>query len=728
MGVRSTTIPQQASSSTPPAAVPPAPAAALKGRPIAPRPTNFPTFEMNAGQFDPEVKFLVRAKDHNCFLTSTGATIVLSGPTQSPTSDALLLEQSRLLERRVPGPVVEMKIAGLTRHASVEGIGETPSKSNYFIGRDPKRWRTNVSSFEKVQYRDVYKGVDLVFRHNEHKKLEFDFIVAPYADWRQIGLQFNGTSGMRISSTGDLVLDTPGGELIYHRPIAYQESANKRSEIPAKFVRLDNEIRFDIGTHDPSLPLIIDPVIVYSTYLGGSGSDRVLDIELDATGATYVVGMSDSPDFPGSNAEALPLFNAFISKITPAGTLAFTTYIGSNGVDAATAVTFDPHHNIYVAGFVFPVGSDPGFPTMVPYQATIGSTNGHDMFILKLGRNGDELIYSTYLGGVSGEIATDIAVDSEYRAVISGYTKSGDFPVRNALQSENGTPGHFQNGSMQYGYDGIVAKLSASGSALEFATYIGGLSEERAKSLALGSDGTIYVTGTTESRDFPTRNPLEASKGGFSDSFVTRLAADGSSMIFSTYLSGSTTPGTSTDARAIAVDANGSAYIAGYTDASDFVLQQPYQPVLAGARDAFVVKLSASGQSRSYATFIGGESVDEAYDIAVDGGGSAYITGGTYSQQFPEHRPLYDSANGDYSAFVSVLRPGGDTLQFSSLLGGNASDTGYAIAARSGMGIFLAGVTASTDFPIVNALQQNFAGGAGDGFVTKLAEPSVFLR
>jgi uncharacterized repeat protein (TIGR01451 family) len=599
-----------------------------------------------------------------------------------------------------------MQMAGANEHPRIEGEDLLSGKSNYFIGNDPSKWRTNVPQFAKVRIADIYRGIDEVYYGNQ-QQLEYDLVIRPGADPRQIRLVFQGAERIEIYPSGDLALYVNGGVLRHLRPAVYQQDSNGlRHPVAARYRQRDaNEFGVDLGAYNAARPLIIDPVLVYSTYLGGSSADSAQAIAVDASGNAYVAGDTVSTTFPTMKplqAANCGSSDAFVAKMKASGSaLVYSTYLGGGSDDNAYAIAVDASGNAFVAGYTVSTN----FPTMNPLQAA--KSGPYDAFVAKLNAAGSALVYSTYLGGSSFDLAYAIALDTSGNAYVAGYTASKNFPTMNPLQAAN------------FGADDVfVAKLNAAGSALVYSTYLGGSSSDVANGIAVDASGNAYVAGYTDSTDFLTKNPLQAAEGGFIDAFVAKLNAAGSALVYSTYLGGSRDD----LAHAIAVNASGDAYVVGYTDSTNFPTTNALQAANGGAPDAFVAKLNAAGSVLVYSTYLGGSSDDGASEIAVDASENAYIAGVTGSTNFPTMNPIQAANGGGSDAFVAKLNAAGSALVYSTYLGGNGNDYANAIAVNASGNAYVAGYTASTNFPTMNALQTANGGGSSDAFVAMISE------
>ena len=681
------------------------------------------TFEENRGQIDPQVKFLSRSAGYTLFLTADEAVLSVTENKPSDkrprTNRGNDVQEPPVVDRRLPRseseqqartPHLVMKLVGSNRHATVSGVDELPGKSNFFIGNDPKKWRSNVPTYAKVKYEEVYSGIDLVYYGNQ-QQLEFDFVVAPGADPRRIRFDIRGTKRIRRDENGDLVLKMEMGEdeIRWHKPIAYQEKNGTRQLVATHYAVKDkNRVAFEMAGYDVHRPLYIDPLI-YSTYLGGNGEDRGTGIAVDSAGNAYVTGATSSSNFPTVN-PLQPAFegvgyDAFVAKINPMGSgLVYSTYFGGSGLDVAQGIAVDSAGNVYVTG----ITQSTDFPTMNPLQASYGGGD-QDAFVAKINAAGSALVYSTYLGGDGNDLGYGIAVDSAGNAYVTGATSSTNFPTMNPLQPA------FGGGND----DAFVTKINESGSALVYSTYLGGSGSDVAQGVAVDSSGNAYITGGTSSTGFPTANPVQpAYGGGEDDAFVTKINPTGSALVYSTYLGGSGTD----ESQGVAVDGPGNAYVTGATSSNNFPTTNPLQPAFAGEDDAFVTKIDPTGSALIYSTYLGGSGTDESQGVAVDSSGNAYVTGSTNSANFPTVNPLQSAIGGSgQNAFVTKLNPTGSSLSYSTYFGGsgNAGDGGTGIAVDSAGNAYVTGSTSSINFPRMNPLQPAFGGGDGDAFVAK---------
>jgi len=715
------------------------------------------SFEANQGQTDARVKFLAHGQGYTLFLTRGGEALLtlrkpaLKRDSLHPAANKPAAEPES--ETVTPSAVIRMSLAGANRTPQLEGANELSGKANYIIGNDPKKWRTNVPLFTKVNYRDVYPGVDLVYYGNQ-KQLEHDFVVAPGADPHVITLNFAGPEKLSLDAQGGLALAVQKGEVRLEKPRIYQEVDGARIEISGNYIlKSAHEAGFQIADYDRSRPLIIDPVLAYSTYLGGSGGNNGGDsanaIAVDSDGNAYVTGSAGSIDFPttpGAFQTAGPTpcptgagcssVDAFVTKLNAAGSaLVYSTYLGGSHRNYSNAIAVDSAGNAYVTGKTcstdFPTTPDAFQP--LSHVTLEGYGNA---FVTKLNVSGSGLVYSTYLGGSGGyagnqgwacgygDTGYGIAVDSKGDAYVAGYVESANFPT---------TPGAFQPAlhgpfsCCSHHSNAFITHLNPTGSALVYSTYLGGSNQDWVYGIAVGPGGDAFVAGITGSSDFPTTpGALQSVAPSGWNGFVTRLNPVGSRLIYSTYLGGSGVD----QAQAIAIDSNRNAYVTGYTTSIDFpTTPTAFQPNLRSpSGNAFVAKLDSRGSGLVYSTYLGGSGANFTYDIgfgiAVDAGASAYITGYTSSADFPTTPGALQSVAQDQNnGFVTKLNDTGSALVYSTYLGGTGYDYATAIAVDSAANAYVTGITNSLDFPTTpGAFQATYPGtqGSGDGFVTKL--------
>ena len=690
-------------------------------------------FEANRGQAGAGVDFLARGSGYSIFLTGEEAVMSLGGGD---------------------GAVVRMRLEGANPAAEPRSLGEQAGESNYLSGR-PEQWIRSVPSYGSVGYRDVWPGVDVVYR-SAAAGLEYDFVVAPNADPGRISLAFtDDVKGVKVGGDGALVIETPAGPVRHERPVVFQEESGKRTPVEARYlVAQDGRVSFGLGRYDPTRPLVIDPVVVYSTFLGGPVGEAVNGIAVDAAGNAYVAGVTSSPDFPTLNpfqaTKAGGLGNdAFVTKFNPAGNgLVYSTFLGGALADVANAIAIDGAGNAYVTGNT----ASTDFPTLGPVQATKGAGTTTDAFVAKLNPAGSALVYSTYLGGALADNATGIAVDATGRASVAGTTSSANFPTVNAFQAAvGGGTCPATNAPTTPCTDAFVAQLNPSGSALTHSTYLGGNKNDSATGIALDPGGNAYVTGSTNSPNFPTAAAFRASIAGgtcpttpeptapCSDAFVTKLPPAGAAISYSTYLGGTLAD----SAAGIAVDSAGAAYVTGSTRSVNFPTSgfkpgpggplppRAFQPTKGAGpeADAFVTKLDPSASFLNYSTYLGGMEEDAGSAIAVDATGSAHVSGTTTSELFPLEKPVARNG-GNQEAYIARLLPSGAGLLYSTHYGGIGTEDPRSLAVDAAQSTYIGGLTTFARdpeyFPTVNPFQATFGGGfvpgtpnSGDGFVAK---------
>jgi uncharacterized repeat protein (TIGR01451 family) len=681
-------------------------------------------FVTNRGQTDKDVEFLSRGNGYNLFLTRTEMVLVLKP-----------MKVNFKQTERDRETVVRMRLLGANSKTQVVGLDQLQGKSNYLIGNNPDKWLTNVPQYAKVHYQNLYPGIDLVFYGNQGQ-LEYDFIVAPGADPRRIALAFEGVKGVEIEDHGNLILQTESGEIHQRKPSIYQEIHGVRQSIDGRYkLKGRNQVGVEVAAYDVNQSLVIDPVLSYSTYLGGSGKDTTGGIVVDAQGSAYVIGRTTSPDFPTTDGAFQTTYggdfdlfdfddsDAFVAKFNPEGTmLVYSTYLGGNDFDVGHEIAIDSFGNVYVTGKT----NSPDFPTTDgAFQTTYGGN--YDAFVAKLNPEGSALVYSTYLGGAGEEegfdedlaIGFNIAVDNEGSAYVIGQTKSIDFPIENAFQP-----------ALRGSSDIFVTKLSAAGAALVYSTYLGGSGDEGfpgvlterglITGIAVDAEGSAYVTQNTNSPDFPTVNPIQTTLGGDFDSFVTKLNPEGSALLYSTYLGGEGFEAS----LGIAVDNEGSAYVIGMTGSADFpTTDGAFQVAFGGDFDSFVTKLNPEGSVLVYSTYLGGSDMDNGTSIVMDTDRNAVVIGDTLSSDFPVVNAFQVHYAGNKDVFITKLNAEGTNLIYSSYLGGVGYDSTQGDVALDTFGnAYVTGYTDSIDFPVTDTAFQIALNDRYDVYVAKIVE------
>jgi hypothetical protein len=664
-------------------------------------------FEPNRGQSDDAVRFIARGGDYTVFLT---ATEVVFSP-RSPNAQA-----------------VRMTLVGANRSPATIAANALPGKVNYVPGSGPQARLTDIPTYGKVRYAGVYPGVDLVFYDNQGT-LEYDFVVAPGADPDVIALAFDGVRAIAIDDRdGALVLHTQDGQLRHSAPLVYQEDARERTRVAGKWVFTGaHEVGVRMSPYDRARPLVIDPLISYSSYLGGRGDDLGWDVALDAGGNVYVTGATTSPTFPGATPRGTTSSAAFVTKLNAAGQLLYSTFLLDTDERGATGIAVDSAGNAYVTG----------------QTSLYRATGSNDVFVAKLDAFGRTLRPAGYFvtfGGSRIDTGQRIAVDGSGNAFVAGVTASGNFPI---------TSGAFRRVPAG-GRDAFVTKINAAGTSIAYSTLLGGSGDDSANDIALDALGNAYVAGSTESIDFPvtaaawqrSHRGCDAYGNCAKTAFVTKVNAWGSGLVYSTYLGGSGVA-QETYAEGIAVDGAGQAYVTGATSADNFPTTAGVVQPNAGyplcfyrqCTDAFVTKLNASGSGLVYSTYLMGETLDAGNGIAVDTAGNAYVAGSTASRFFPIVDAFQPIGGSHENGFVTKLNANATRIVWSSYLGGVGTAQNFAGAsvataiAVDALGrAHVTGETYATNFPTSTGAAQRFFGGCtstlyacSDGFVTRIA-------
>jgi hypothetical protein len=757
------------------------------------------SFEVNRGQAGKQVKFFSRGSGYGLYLTAQEAVLALRRPAVSGSGAPLSrLEASGVepngMRTMLPSSidpaggetapaqssfkteVIRMQLAGANPLAEPVGIDPLPGTANYFIGNDSSQWHSNVPTYSKVRYPSVYPGIDLVY-YGSQRQLEYDFVIAPGASPRPIRLRFAGSSGLSVDADGNLSVHVRDGSLELLKPEVYQLVNGNRQPVSGRFRLLaNNTAGFALGRYDHSKPLVIDPILSYSTFLGGTDAEYVVSVAADSAGNAYVTGLTISLDFP-TTAGAFQSVNfatagnqvstAFISKLNASGTaLLYSTYIGGNAIantlhlqgDYGHAIAVDRTGNAYVTGWTysanFPVTSGAFQPSS--RTASIGLATG---FVTKLNPSGTGLIYSTYLGGSLLDEPNALAIDVAGDAFISGLTFSGNFPT---------TAGAFQGSNRSApvnGFNAFVTKLNPSGTGLVYSTYLGGSQDTGAylgslywtNPVAVDALGDAYVAGFTRSDDFPVtggayQKTNRAAGNGGADITLSKLNPSGSSLLYSTYLGGST----NSYSEGLAVDSAGNAYVGGYTYDLDFpVTKGAFQTINKAASiptntgssrtNGFLTKMNPSGSAPVYSTYLGGTAGpwggDGILGLAADSAGDAYVVGYVMSNDFPVTANAYQSKNRgathccDYltyatNTFLTEFNPFGTALLYSTYFGGSGTqnplgpgaygDSAYGVALGTGGAVYSVGAASSSNFPVSkNSLESSYHSAQNTGYIAE---------
>ncbi|MCK6478829.1 MAG: SBBP repeat-containing protein [Planctomycetaceae bacterium] len=661
-------------------------------------------FESNGGRTDPEAQFLARGRGYTAFLTAQGPVLALRVPTVDPDGEnAAAGDEPQAFHRAV----LRMRLDGASPDLRLEGERALAGRVNSFLGNDPSKWRTDIPTFGSVRGREAYPGIDVVYAARG-EDLEYAFEVRPGADPGRIALAFEGARGMRVDGDGTLVVGTPGGEVRHGAPVAWQEEDGKLEPVAVAFrAGEEGRVSFSVGAFDRGRPLVIDPTITYSTYLGGGTLDAGYGIAVDGSGNAFVVGETNSTDFPTASAydSSLGSNDVFVAKIGPDGSaLVYGTYIGGWSLDGGDAIAVDGGGNAYVTGGTL----SPDFPTVSAYDSTPDGV-WPDAFVAKIGPAGNTLVYSTVLGGADIDEGRGIAVDGSGNAYVTGRTQSADFPTASAYDSTLGGAS-----------DAFVAKLGPAGNTLVYSSFLGGGDVDFGSGIAVDAGGKAFVTGRTGSADFPAASAYDSTLGGTWDAFVAKVGNAGNTLVYGTYLGGA---GDGEQGRSIAVDGSGNAYVTGQTDSTDFPTASAHDSTHNGSHDAFVAKIGPAGDSLVFGTYLGGAGSDDGYGIAVNGSGNACVTGTTESTDFPTASADDSTLDGAADAFVAKLGPAGDTLVYGTYLGGAAYEAGYGIAVDGSGNAFVTGATFSADLPTASAYDSSL-GGTFDAFVVGFGRPA----
>lgn len=692
-------------------------------------------FIKNMGQLEKDVRYFEKGSGHATYFTNEGVYLNLTRRVAEDRSKPSSGEAFEVEKFDAKSELIKLSLSGSSKNPEIISVDALDGKINYFVGGDRSKWKTSIPTYGGILYKEVYKGIDIKYYGN-NTQLEYDVIVKPGADYRNVKFAYEGIKGLRVLDNGDLEITLKEGVIHQKKPYIYQEIDGKRKEVDGRFKVLSKKgafaYGFEVASYDKKRELVIDPYLVYSTYLGGSGYDFGTGIAVDPSGNAYVAGITASINFPTVS----PLqasksvssdsndYDMFVTKLNATGTaIIYSTYLGGSSYEEAPGIAVDFWGNSYIAGTT----GSADFPMASPLQGTL---NGDvDAFVTKLDASGG-LVYSTYLGGSATEYDTKIAVDTSGNAYIAGTTYSADFPTAfPLLAAHNGTE------TDGCGEDAFVAKINPTGTALVYSTYLGGSYCERSYGIDIDPSGNAYVTGTTTSTDFPTASPLQAelASDGF-DAFVTKIDPTGTTLVYSTYIGGSDME----EASDIAADASGNAYITGTTLSVDFPTASPYQGAftLGGYHEAFVTKINASGTAFVYSTFLGGNSADIGLGIAADSSGNAYVTGLASSINFPTSPSAFQPSplsmwctNGlcAGTGFITKFDETGN-LTYSTYFGARYVQSIFRDIAvdKTGNAYMTGSVSGGTnsrynDFPKLYPIQETFGGGGWDAFAVKMS-------
>ena len=685
-------------------------------------------FVENNGQTNTDVAYYLRGRDKIIYFTPAGITFLMTSGREE-TRNQLNLQQAAL---RAPNKdtdigrwAVKVNFVGANPNPKITGEERTPAVISYFTGPIAQR-KTGIPTFASIHYHDLWPGIDVVFSGTVNE-LKYAFYVTPGADPTCIGLAYSGAD-ILLDAAGQIQVSTPLGGFTDKAPTAYQIMIDENRPVDVRYTVSERGLTgFRVGPYDRSKLLIIDPaVVVYSGYIGGSGDDLAWDVAVDYFGNAYVVGQTESgqatfPAVSGPDLTYNGMEDAFIAKVNSTGTgLVYAGFIGGSQDDKALGVAVDASGNAYVIGNTG--SSEATFPVVNGPDLTYNG-GSFDAFIAKVNSTGTALVYAGFIGGLYDENAGDVAVDGSGNAYVVGDTRSNEdtFPVIVGPDlTLYGAPGNLQ--------DAFVAKVNASGTALEYCGYIGGSVQEIASGVAVDGSGNAYVVGYTQTWDgtFPSVVGPDLTYNGSFDAFITKVNATGTSLLYSGFIGGSEWD----DAFGVAVDSSGNAYVAGRTQSTEATFPTIGGPDLThnGMSDAFIAKVNATGTSLQYAGFIGGSGDDWGRKVAVDSSGIGYVVGYTDSTEatFPVVAGPDLTHNGMSDAFVAKVNPTGTELLYAGYIGGSATDYSFGVAIDGSGSAYVAGATSSTEasFPVVGGLDPT-ANGNFDAFVVKLGDSLI---
>lgn len=589
--------------------------------------------------------------------------------------------------------VTRLIFKGLSPKCEIMAFNPADYTVSYFNGSGPADWITGLPTSSAVLYKEIYDRIDLKI-YSAEQEVEYDWIVKPGGDPGRIRMVFEGADKTIIDGEGNLVIETSRGAVKHRRPSAYQEDSGRRIRVEAGFSEIArNEFGIKVGPHDRSRDLFIDPYTIgYSTYFGGKDYDYTTAIAAAPSGEVFLTGQTFSPDFPvatgSSKSSYIARCDAFVLKMAQDGqSLAYSAFfplVSGSPLDLAV----DESGAATIVGYT----SNNKFPIKNAFQEKFGGGD-YDGFITKLAPNGRSLVFSSYFGGSDYDYISAIGLDPNGSPVISGSTASKNLRLYHPIQ-----------GRLAGMDDVFITKFSPDGRTLVYSTYFGGSNYDRPERIAVDRAGAAYIVGTTFSMNFPVKNALQKLFGGMYDVFVAKLAPDGRRLVYSTYLGGSSYD----SASGIAVEDSGAVVISGFTNGR-FPLYKAFRTVRKGI-DGFVTKFAPDGQSLVYSTYLGGSGHDFLYCVAVDGKGQVCLGGETTSADFPLKNAVQKKKNGTMDSFLSLLSMDGQSLIFSTFLGGSYYDAARALFITPDSKIYVAGLTNSPDFPTVGAFQKMLKG------------------
>ena len=698
--------------------------AASTAPPVARTLQNVPAwFEPNQGLFSAKVKYLARGAGYALLLEESGTAALSLLDGSSPTG-------------------IRIALVGGNSKPAIEAVDRLAARSDYFLGNQPDKWQRGVPHFARVRYRNAYPGIDLVYYGAGRQQLEYDFVVSPGADPRNIRMRFEGLDSVRLDESGALVLRVGGHQVVQPKPLAYQERAGgRRVNVEGRYMLGRNgEVHFSLGKYDRKAPLVIDPILVYSGYFGGDLYDAPTGMAVDRDGNVWVTGNTLSTfELPEQNEpyKGAPIgkFDIFVAKLSvPTSgqpTLLYYTYLGGVDQDWGGQIALDGDGNVYLTGstvsFDFPKTAN-AFSTELGGAQNVDDVYNLDAVVMKLNpaaAGADSLVFSSFLGGTGSEAPRALALGPDGTMLVAGYTSSLDMVLVNqtaALQPGN-----------RGGWDAFLFKIdpnAAAGEALKFNTFFGGTATDVATGVAVDASGAVYLSGYTYSEDFPVfGDNIQNSLRGFSNLFVAKLDLNRTNldiMVYSSYLGS-----TGVDiAQAMAIDSAGGLWLTGYTMSDDFpVTPNAFRPAFGGgASDVFLtrVDLSIPGtQAITYSTYFGGSGAEVAYGLAPIAPGKIALAGYTLSKDLPlaSALPVNQTRSLMADAFVAILdstQSGTAALPFSMYFGGASNDVaGQVVSAPSGS-LYVTGYSGSQNLPTTDGSQKQSPPGSTSGFLLRV--------
>lgn len=654
-------------------------------------------FESNNGQADPSVRYVAHSGSYSLLFAPSAVTLLLETPGDRPQPN----------KHAVPETLrVSMEFVGANESVTIERGDALAGTVSYLIGDDPSHWHTGLPTFREVTYNSLYNGIDLKYEGGKGT-LKGTYIVAPGADPSAIRWRYTG-AGAPVLKDGALLIpvsnshDNQQPQIKEYVPVAWQQLGDQKMTVLVGYViHNDGSVGFNVESYDPSRPLVIDPTLAYSTYLGGNAGDDGIGVAVDTEGNTYVTGPTGSTNFPLKN-PLQPYYSGnsdlFVTKINAEGSaLVYSTYLGGLASEISWGMAVDSEGSAYLAGY----SSSDDFPVVNAFQSARAGDS--DVIVAKINPAGTGLVYSTYLGGKGTDEAWNIAV-SGTNAYVTGKTNSTDFPTANAFQGANGGD-----------FDIFLTRFSTTGLSLNYSTYLGGSAHEDSLGVDVDKTGSAYISGGSYSTNYPVLNAFQVSNHGDEDIVLTKLSPSGDRLEYSTYLGGSS----GELPWAVAVTQEGDAYVTGVTASADFPVRRAIQAVKGDGLDGFVTRLSKTGAWVVYSTFLGGNGqYDAPYGIVADEAGNSYVTSLVDSTDFPLVNPIQATYGGNGDATISMFGPLGSLL-FSTYLGGSQEDFAWRVDLDTEGNLYTTGLTRSPDFPTANAIQPALAGNP-DAFVLKI--------